>query len=80
MSTRPRDIVGYERGRAHRDAIREVMLAHVRGNPLRRHLSGKEVQTRLSFALKLSTVLWHMAAIYAEAETEAARDLALENV
>ena len=78
MST-PRDIPAYERGQAHREAIRQVMLDHVRGCPLRRPISGKAVQARLpDLGLALSTILWHMAAIREEAEAEAARDLVLE--
>jgi hypothetical protein len=67
--SQPRDLIGYQRGRAHRAAIREMMLEHARLYPLRKPLSGKQIQGRLLFeSLALSTVLWHMAQIRAEAE------------
>jgi hypothetical protein len=81
MSTRPRDIVGAERGQTHREAIRQVMFEHMRGCPLREHLTAKEVQARLldlGIDLKPSTVSLYMKEIHAGAEAEALRDLALE--
>jgi len=75
----PRAFAGAERSQAAREAIRQVMLEHVSGCPLRRPISGKAVQARLpDLGLALSTILWHMAAIREEAEAEAARDLVLE--
>ncbi len=76
--SKPRDIAGHERGQAHRDAIRAMMLEHVRQHPLRRPLTGKQIQANLPH-LALSTILWHVAAIHAEAEAEAACDPVLES-
>jgi hypothetical protein len=69
--SQPRDLMGHQRGQAHRAAIRELMLEHARRHPLRKPLSGKQIQTKLPH-LALSTILWHVAAIHAEAEIEAA--------
>jgi hypothetical protein len=66
-----------ERGQAHREQIKAVMLEHVRRYPLRRPLTGKELQARFPH-LALSTVLWHVAEIRAEAEADI--DVALETV
>jgi hypothetical protein len=71
----PRDLMAHLRGQAHRAAIRELMLEHARGNPLRRHLKGKEIQERLldlGIDLKLSTVLLYVSEIHAEAEAACA--------
>ena len=80
--SQPRDLMGHLRGQTHRAAIRQLMIEHMRGNPLRRHLKGKEIRERLlahGINLKLSTVLLYVSEIHAEAETEAARDLAIES-
>jgi hypothetical protein len=78
--SKPRDLMGYERSQAHREAIRQVMLEHMHHHPLRKPISGKAVLARLPhLGLALSTILWHMAAIREEAEAEAARDLVLES-
>lgn len=73
--SRPRDLLGYERSQAHREAIRQVMLEHARSHPLRRPLTGLQIQGRIPFPMALSTILWHVKAIHAEAEKEASRDL-----
>jgi hypothetical protein len=65
--SQPRDLTGHQRGQAHRTAIRQVMLEHARRHPLRKPLSGKQIQAHLPH-LALSTILWHVAAIHAEAE------------
>ena len=72
----PRNIPGYERGQANRDVIKAIMLEHASNHPLRRSLTGKQIQARLTH-LALSTVLWHMAAIHAEADTTAARSVGI---
>jgi hypothetical protein len=58
------------------------MIEHMLGNPLRRHLKGKEIQQRLrdiDIDLALSTVLMYASAIHDAAEAEASRDLAIES-
>lgn len=80
--SKPRDIAAYERGQAHREAIRQVMLEHVRHHSLRKPLSGKQAQSRLwelGINLRLSTVLLYMSEIHSAAEAEASRDLVLES-
>jgi hypothetical protein len=56
---------------ARREQIRAVMLAHANAHPLRRPLSGKEIQARFPH-LSLSTILADVAAIHDAAEAEAA--------
>jgi hypothetical protein len=78
VSTRARNAVGIERSQEDREAIRTLMRDHMRYSPLRKPLSGKQIRPHLPH-LALSTILWHMAAIHAEAEAEASRDPILES-
>lgn len=65
----PRNRQAYERGQEHRTAIKAFLLDWARRYPLRRSPTGKVLQARFP-SLALSTVLWHVAEIRAEAEAE----------
>jgi hypothetical protein len=67
----PRNPKAVARKAAQLEQVRAVMLEHARKHPLRRPLSGKELQARFPY-LALSTLLGYVAEIYDEAEAEAA--------
>lgn len=67
----PRNLLGHERGQAHREQIKAVMLDHVRRHPLAKPLSAKQLQDRLpALGLGLSTIAWHVAEIRRQANAE----------
>jgi hypothetical protein len=68
-----RNLAGQERGKAHREQIRAAMLDHVKRHPLAKPLSGKALHAQFPH-LAISSILWHVAAIRAEADAQAGVD------
>lgn len=60
----------FQRGLEHRQRIKTLMLDHVEGHPLRRHLTVQQIHARLPH-LGLSTIYWYVAALHDEAEATA---------